>query len=85
MRSSLKQRDLIRNRTIDGGILKPLHSSLCPAEMYNTIMDGWSDDPDKRFSQHDIFTALKGINTRLQQNYDVPETVWMIIMVNLWP
>ncbi|KAH8386967.1 hypothetical protein KR093_003757, partial [Drosophila rubida] len=70
----MKQRDLIRNRSIDGGILKPLHQRLCPAEMYNTIMDGWSDDPDKRFSHHDIFTRLNAIKTRLQRNYDVPET-----------
>lgn len=70
----LKQRDLIRNRTIDGGILKPLNQRLCPPEMYNTIMDGWSDDPDKRFSHHDIFTRLNAIKTRLQRNYDVPET-----------
>ncbi|XP_062138602.1 tyrosine-protein kinase hopscotch isoform X2 [Drosophila sulfurigaster albostrigata] len=70
----MKQRDLIRNRSIDGGILKPLHQRLCPTEMYNTIMDGWSDDPEKRFSHHDIFTRLNAIKTRLQRNYDVPET-----------
>lgn len=70
----LTQSDLIQNRPIHGGILKPLPQRLCPAEMYDTIMDGWSDDPDKRFSHHDIFTRLNAIKTRLQRNYDVPET-----------
>lgn len=70
----LTQSDLIQNRTIHGGILKPLPQRLCPAEMYDTIMDGWSDDPDKRFCHHDIFTRLNAIKTRLQRNYDVPET-----------
>ncbi|XP_034487752.1 tyrosine-protein kinase hopscotch [Drosophila innubila] len=70
----LKQLDLIQNRARDGGILKQLHKRLCPGEMYETIMDGWSDDPDKRFSHHVIFTRLNAIKTSLQRNYDVPET-----------
>jgi len=70
----LKQIDLIQNRARDGGILKPLHKRLCPGEMYVTIMDGWSDDPDKRFSHHNIFDRLNVIKTRLQRDYSMPET-----------
>ncbi|KAH8416569.1 hypothetical protein KR222_009855 [Zaprionus bogoriensis] len=70
----LTQNELIHNRSIDGGILKQLSLRVCPNEMYETIMDGWSDDPDKRFCHHDIFTRLNAIKTRLQRNYDVPQT-----------
>ncbi|EDV99841.1 tyrosine-protein kinase hopscotch [Drosophila grimshawi] len=67
--TQMKQCDLLRNRSIDGNILKQLDQRLCPSEMYKAIMDGWGDDPDKRFNHHDIFTHLSDIKKRLLRDY----------------
>ncbi|ALC49431.1 hop, partial [Drosophila busckii] len=68
-----EQRDLIQHRSLHSFILRPLHRRLCPPEMTETIMDGWSDDPDNRFNLHTIFTRLNEIKNRLQRPYDMPQ------------
>ncbi|XP_017151220.1 tyrosine-protein kinase hopscotch [Drosophila miranda] len=68
---TVRQEELLRNRRQDGNILPPMDSELCPTLMYDTIMDGWSDDAEKRFSHHDIFSRLVTMKSDIQPNYTV--------------
>jgi len=49
-----------------------LDPDLCPTLMFETIMDGWSDDEEKRFSHHDIFSRLNTIKAVILPNYMPP-------------
>ncbi|XP_016939268.1 tyrosine-protein kinase hopscotch [Drosophila suzukii] len=69
---NLTQDQLIRQRNTDGNILKMLDPDLCPTLMFETIMDGWSDDEEKRFSHHDIFSRLNTIKAVILPNYMPP-------------
>lgn len=44
----------------------------CPEEMYKTMMDGWSADPDKRFNHQEIFSRL--ISIKQKPMYEPLET-----------
>ncbi|XP_043658862.1 tyrosine-protein kinase hopscotch [Drosophila teissieri] len=73
--SSLRQEQLIRQKNLDGNILKMLDQDLCPAPIFETIMDGWSDDETKRFSHHDIFSRLNTIKSEILPTYMPPPEI----------
>ncbi|XP_017023104.1 tyrosine-protein kinase hopscotch [Drosophila kikkawai] len=62
----LTQADLQRQRLLDGNILPLLDPDICPPPIFETIMDGWSEDPTKRFKHHDIFSRLVSIKSILK-------------------
>ncbi|KAH8265891.1 hypothetical protein KR038_009636, partial [Drosophila bunnanda] len=66
----LTQEDLQRQRLQDGNILPLLHTDMCPPQISETIMDGWSDDPT--FSHQDIFSRLIEIKSELHHDYMPP-------------
>ncbi|KAH8271145.1 hypothetical protein KR018_007451, partial [Drosophila ironensis] len=68
----VRQEEMLMHRNQDGNILEPLDREQCPSLMSETIMDGWSDDPDKRFSHHDIFLRLSLIKREYATDYMPP-------------
>lgn len=73
--STLRQEQLLRQKNLDGNILKMLDQDICPAPIFETIMDGWSDDETKRFSHHDIFSRLNTIKAEILPNYMPPPEI----------
>ncbi|KAH8272766.1 hypothetical protein KR026_010763, partial [Drosophila bipectinata] len=66
---TLRQEDLRRQRNMDGNILEPLDADICPSLISETIMDGWSDEFQKRFSPHLIFARLSIIKDQYATDY----------------
>ncbi|XP_017045576.1 LOW QUALITY PROTEIN: tyrosine-protein kinase hopscotch [Drosophila ficusphila] len=71
----LRQDELIRQRNLDGNILKTLDPDICPSLIFETIMDGWSDDEDKRFRHHELFSRLNTIKAEILPNYMPPPEI----------
>lgn len=53
--------------------LAPVSCPNCPAQILAIIRDGWSKDPDKRFSQQNIFARLSSAKQALTPNYARPK------------
>lgn len=54
---------------MDGNILELLDADVCPSLISETIMDGWSDECQKRFSPHQIFARLSIIKDQYATDY----------------
>ncbi|XP_068159954.1 tyrosine-protein kinase hopscotch [Drosophila tropicalis] len=67
----MTQATLIQNKTQYANILPELDPQLCPPEISETIMDGWSDDVESQFHLQVIVTRLHEIkcpHTEMSEN-----------------
>ncbi|XP_030380695.1 tyrosine-protein kinase hopscotch [Scaptodrosophila lebanonensis] len=70
----LTQEDLIKNKVTYANILKSHDHSICPPEIELIIMDGWNEDPDKRFNHLNIYIRLNVIKNRIERpDYESPD------------